>query len=175
MPPVRGNADATSASVSAPHNARMPPATHTAINAVGVGSRFAIAAGERKMPQPTAVPTTTTSASNSPMRRGSDSRKETNLSAGVPEQKRLLLTPPASRHRAEHRGESFRRIRIVDEEALGPRGRALGRAREIRRNTVSLPDELVAHHEPRRAEVLPEQLAHTGHDITHARRQLPCR
>src|SRR5579862_3130503 len=143
MPPVRGNADATSANVRAPHNARMPPTTQTAMNAVGDGNRFAIDAGERKMPEPIVVPTTTTRASKRPIRRGSDSRKEADLSTCVPEENGLLLTPPPSRHPTEHGGKSLRRIRIVDEQAFGARSHALGRAREVRGNAVALAHILV--------------------------------
>src|SRR5579862_8758365 len=153
MPPVRGNAEATSAKVSAPQSARMPPTTHTAINAVGVGSRFAIAAGERKMPEPMVVPTTTTSASTRPIRRGSasdrgDSRKETDLSTGVPEENRLVLAPAPGRHPTQHRGQSLGAVCVVDEEPLGARRQALSRAREVGGNTVALPHEFVRHHEP---------------------------
>ena len=52
MPPVCGNAPAISASVSAPHSASTPPATHTDISGSGPGRRSAMLAGERKIPEP---------------------------------------------------------------------------------------------------------------------------
>lgn len=125
MPPVRGSADATSASVSAPHSARTPPTIHTAIKALGDGNRFAIAAGERNIPDPMVVPTTTTRASRSPIRRGNESGKQTDLSARVPEQYGLFWTPTAFPHPLDHRAERFCRVGMVDEQCLGARGQAL--------------------------------------------------
>src|SRR6476659_4555123 len=71
MPPVSGNAPATSASVSAPHNATTPPAIQTPNTASGPGSRFVTPAGVRKIPLPIVMPTTTAIALHKPSRRGS--------------------------------------------------------------------------------------------------------
>ena len=71
MPPVCGKAPATSASVSAPHSATMPPAIQTPNSGSGPGSRRAIPAGVRKMPEPIVMPMTTAIALHSPSRRGS--------------------------------------------------------------------------------------------------------
>src|SRR5689334_20943364 len=71
MPPVSGKAPATSASVSAPHNATTPPAIHTPNTASGPGSRFVTPAGVRKIPLPIVMPTTTAIALHRPSRRGS--------------------------------------------------------------------------------------------------------
>src|SRR5689334_7752708 len=70
MPPVFGNVLATSASASAPHMASKPPTTQTDSIAPGPGSRFAIPAGDRKIPDPIVMPTTTVIAPNRPRRRG---------------------------------------------------------------------------------------------------------
>src|SRR5262252_4371416 len=71
MPPVSGNAPATSARVSAPQSATTPPATHTPNKGRGPGSRFAIPAGVRKMPEPMVMPMTTATALQRPSCRGS--------------------------------------------------------------------------------------------------------
>ena len=71
MPPVCGSALATSASVSAPQSAKMPPITQTESIGMGPGSLSAMPAGERKMPEPMVEPITTAMAVHSPMRRWS--------------------------------------------------------------------------------------------------------
>ena len=71
MPPVSGNAPATSASVSAPHSATIPPAIQTPNSGSGPGNRFVTLAGVRKIPEPIVMPTTTAMALHRPSRRGS--------------------------------------------------------------------------------------------------------
>src|SRR5574338_1453069 len=73
MPPVFGKLLATSARASAPHIARTPPTTHTSSIGPGPGSRPAIPAGDRKIPDPIVMPTTIITALRSPRRRGSPS------------------------------------------------------------------------------------------------------
>src|SRR6185503_13518510 len=73
MPPVFGYELATSASDSAPHIARMPPTTQTASIAPGPGKRFAMPAGERKIPDPIVIPMTMVTALQRPRRLGSAS------------------------------------------------------------------------------------------------------
>ena len=70
MPPVFGNVLATSARASAPHIASRPPTTQTASMAPGPGSLLAIPAGDRNIPDPMVMPTTTVIAPNRPRRRG---------------------------------------------------------------------------------------------------------
>src|SRR5215831_10681852 len=71
MPPVSGNAPATSASVRAPQSATTPPAIHTLKSGNGPGSRFAMPAGVRKIPEPIVMPMTTATALQRPSCRGS--------------------------------------------------------------------------------------------------------
>src|SRR5687768_4224691 len=70
-PPVRGKAPATSAMVSAPQSAKIPPMTQIERKGSGPGSLSAIPAGERKMPEPIVEPTRTATALHKPSRRGS--------------------------------------------------------------------------------------------------------
>src|SRR6266536_2398078 len=72
-PPDRGNSAASSAYVSAPHNASRPPSTHTPNIGSGAGTRSAMIAGVRKMPPPMVEPTSTATALHRPSRRGSRS------------------------------------------------------------------------------------------------------
>src|SRR5256885_5236800 len=69
-PPERGNIAASSAYVSAPHNASSPPTPHTKSISTGSGARPAITAGVRKIPPPMVEPTSTATALHSPSRRG---------------------------------------------------------------------------------------------------------
>ena len=69
MPPVCGRALATSASVSAPQRAKIPPATQDMSIGTGPGSLSAMPAGDRKIPEPTVEPMTTAMALQRPMRR----------------------------------------------------------------------------------------------------------
>src|SRR4029077_12883498 len=70
MPPERGSAPASSAIVSAPHSAMMPPSTqHTRI-APGACHCAATVAGTRKMPLPMVTPTETATVCSSPTERG---------------------------------------------------------------------------------------------------------
>ena len=71
MPPVSGSAAAISASDRAPHSVTMPPATHRAIISPGFGTFCAIPAGERKMPDPIVMPTTSATELHNPSVRGS--------------------------------------------------------------------------------------------------------
>jgi hypothetical protein len=71
IPPVSGNAPATSANVSAPHIATMPPAIQTMNTAAGPGRRFVTLAGVRKIPEPIVMPMTTAMQLHSPSLRGS--------------------------------------------------------------------------------------------------------
>ena len=73
MPPVSGNAPATSANVSAPHIATMPPAIQTVNTAAGPGRRFVTPAGVRKIPEPMVMPMTTAMQLQRPSFRGSSS------------------------------------------------------------------------------------------------------
>src|SRR2546430_16142540 len=59
MPPERGSAAASSATVRAPHSAMMPPSTQQAMIGPEVCSCAATVAGTRKMPLPMAMPTDT--------------------------------------------------------------------------------------------------------------------
>src|ERR1700724_2450254 len=59
MPPERGNAPASSATVRAPHSAMMPPSTQQAMIGPGACSCAATVAGTRKIPLPMATPTDT--------------------------------------------------------------------------------------------------------------------
>src|SRR5256884_9686855 len=59
MPPERGSAAASSATVRAPHGAMMPPGPQRAMIGPGAGSCAATVAGTRKMPLPMATPTDT--------------------------------------------------------------------------------------------------------------------
>src|SRR6266568_3527205 len=72
-PPERGNSAASSAYVSAPHNASRPPSTHTPNIGSGAGTRSAMTAGVRKIPPPMVEPTSTAIALQKPSRRGSRS------------------------------------------------------------------------------------------------------
>ena len=72
MPPVAGIALASSAIVNAPQSAKTPPATHAINIGPGPGSRSAMPAGDRKIPEPIVEPITTAIALQSPMRRWSD-------------------------------------------------------------------------------------------------------
>jgi len=65
-PPVSGKAPDSSASVSAPHSANSPPATHTAINGSGPGNLSVTPAGDRKMPEPIVEPMSTATALHRP-------------------------------------------------------------------------------------------------------------
>src|SRR5215211_7327287 len=66
MPPVAGSSPESSASVSAPHSANSPPATHTDMSGSGPGSLSAMPAGERKIPEPIVEPTSTATALQRP-------------------------------------------------------------------------------------------------------------
>src|SRR5688572_26193801 len=66
IPPVCGYAPDSSASVSAPHSANSPPATHTDMSGSGPGSLSVMPAGERKIPEPIVDPTRTATALQSP-------------------------------------------------------------------------------------------------------------
>src|SRR5688500_4284811 len=70
-PPLRGTAAASSATVSAPHSANTPPATHTSMIPVTLGTRSAIAAGDRNVPDAMTEPTGIAIADQRPMVRGS--------------------------------------------------------------------------------------------------------
>ena len=70
MPPDRGSAAASSATVSAPHSAITPPNTQHSMMAPGAGSRPATVAGTRKMPLPMVMPIDTATALASPSERG---------------------------------------------------------------------------------------------------------
>src|ERR1700680_4698769 len=59
MPPERGSAPASSATVSVPHSATMPPRTQQTSIGPGAASCAATVAGTRKMPLPMATPTDT--------------------------------------------------------------------------------------------------------------------
>src|SRR5881227_1856053 len=59
MPPERGSAAASSATVRAPHSAMMPPSTQQAMIGPGACSCAATVAGTRKIPLPMATPTDT--------------------------------------------------------------------------------------------------------------------
>src|SRR5215472_42409 len=171
MPPVCGSADDTSARVSAPHRASTPPTIQTAIKADGEGRRFAIAAGDRNIPEPIVVPTTTMRASKRPMRRGRDSGKETDLAARVPKQYELLRSEPFCSDPGDQSTEGFRCVGVVHEQRLGSRGQLLRLARGIRGDAVSVADVFVGDHESGRAQVLAEQLADAGNDVAHASRE----
>ena len=71
QPPVCGRAAESSATDSAPHSEMTPPASHTPSMASGSGTRAAMLAGVRKMPEPMARPTTTPIALQNPSRRAS--------------------------------------------------------------------------------------------------------
>src|ERR1051326_2350044 len=62
----------SSAKESAPHKERRPPPAQSARIASGFGTRRAIAAGVRKIPEPIVMPTTTPIALQSPSFRGND-------------------------------------------------------------------------------------------------------
>src|SRR5690348_4429341 len=79
-PPERGNSAASSAYVSAPHNASRPPSTHTPNIGSGAGTRSAMTAGVRKIPLPMVEPTSTATALQKPSRRG---RRSPQRSIGV--------------------------------------------------------------------------------------------
>src|SRR5678816_1759466 len=66
IPPVAGSSPDSSASVSAPHRANNPPATHTAMSGSGPGSLSVTPAGERKIPEPIVDPTSTATALQRP-------------------------------------------------------------------------------------------------------------
>src|SRR6476469_8580260 len=72
IPPVAGSSPDSSASVSAPHSANSPPATHTDISGSGPGSLAAMPAGERKIPEPIVDPTSTATALQRPSCRVSE-------------------------------------------------------------------------------------------------------
>ncbi len=68
-PPERGNAAASSAYVSAPHNTTTAPTTHASRNRGTSSMRCATLAGVRKMPLPIVEPTSTATALHRPRRR----------------------------------------------------------------------------------------------------------
>ena len=70
MPPVSGSAAAISARERAPHNVMAPPATHRPIITKGLGAWREIPAGDRKIPEPMVMPTTSATELHSPSVRG---------------------------------------------------------------------------------------------------------
>src|SRR5262245_3053514 len=86
MPPVSGSAAATSASDSAPQSVMIPPTTHRATTSPGCGTFWAIPAGDRKMPDPIVIPTTSATELQRPSVRG-------NLSVMRAKPTPQLLTP----------------------------------------------------------------------------------
>src|SRR5256885_1470658 len=70
MPPERGTAPASSATVSAPHSAITPPNTQHRMTEPGECNCAATAAGTRKIPLPMVRPTRTATASTKPTLRG---------------------------------------------------------------------------------------------------------
>src|SRR6188508_1512732 len=71
QPPVCGKDAASSATDNAPHNEISPPRTQTASISVGSGTRVAITAGVRKMPEPMVMPITRPIEGQSPRLRTS--------------------------------------------------------------------------------------------------------
>src|SRR6476469_8074234 len=94
-PPVRGNAPATSASVSAPQRTKIPPVTQMARSGSGPGSLSAMPAGERKIPEPMVEPTRTAMALHIPSRRGSADARE-NVESGVGDEEELVSAKSGS-------------------------------------------------------------------------------
>jgi hypothetical protein len=77
--PERGSAAASSATVSAPVSAMVPPSTHASITAPGTPRIPAVPAGTRKMPLPMVMPTNTAPALHNPSRRCSRSPQGSRL------------------------------------------------------------------------------------------------
>ena len=101
MPPVCGKAPATSACVSAPHKASAPPTIQIEKSGSGPGSRSAMLAGERKMPEPIVVPMTTATALHKPSRRGSAEGGSTVVDSGMGQYARLRVVVGEGRGRLE--------------------------------------------------------------------------
>jgi len=72
-PPVAGNDAASSATESAPHSAITPPTSQTPSIADALGTRAAIVAGVRKIPEPIVMPITMPTELQKPRRRLSPS------------------------------------------------------------------------------------------------------
>ena len=101
MPPVSGSALATSASVSAPQSAKIPPAAHTASIGRGPGSLSAMPAGERKIPEPIVEPMTTATALQKPMRRARTGASRAEEPSGI---RRCYVGTFSARARPRRRG-----------------------------------------------------------------------
>ncbi len=96
-------AAASSASDSAPHSVIRPPTTHNASMSVGSGTFCAMPAGDRKIPEPMVIPTTSATELQRPSVRGSRS-EETDVVA----MSRASLAPPSPAPRTSV-PSSFRR------------------------------------------------------------------
>ncbi len=107
MPPVSGNAPATSASVSAPHSATIPPAIQTPKSGSGPGNRFVTLAGVRKIPEPIVMPTTTAMALHRPRRRGSSAGAQARLERRIGRRTFHMVAP------VERAGEATQTSRSI--------------------------------------------------------------
>ncbi|OFW13193.1 MAG: hypothetical protein A3F69_00245 [Acidobacteria bacterium RIFCSPLOWO2_12_FULL_66_10] len=99
MPPVSGSAAATSASESAPHSVIAPPTTHRPSITSGSGACRAIPAGDRKMPEPIVMPTTSATELQGPRvlgRRSGVARILVGKPSIGPDFHLLIAPPPAA-------------------------------------------------------------------------------
>src|SRR5215831_17152758 len=115
IPPVSGNAPATSASVSAPQSATTPPAIQTPKRGSGPGRRFVTLAGVRKMPDPIVMPMTTAMALHSPRRRGSSAVGAEAGASEAADRGRASDIPYGSSGEAPERADEDKRVHRHDE------------------------------------------------------------